>query len=333
MTTFGLFIQILIMQFKTKGVVLISVLLTVLLLSSVAVLIGNNYFVSFKRAQFLEFRSVSLNIFTSIESLALKKIDNELRFNPSLHSKNNSLFTNNFSFEIKNGFVNGKIIDSSNCFNINSLVTKARNNYIPNKDNINVFRRLMALEKIETNLVDEAIDQIIDWIDTDLNPRAFGYEDYYYSGPLNSLKEYTSGRIFFDLEEIKSLPAIRAIGWEIFNQYFCALPHNKLSININTIPKKQALLLSSIFEKLSYDDAEFIIDNIPLDGLKNFNDLNSLFLSYELDIPKKYIKFSSSNFELITSFSYENYSSEAITRIFYTTNNNSYITSRIYNGI
>ena len=84
------------MQSKTKGVVLISVLLTVLLLSSVAVLIGNNYFVSFKRAQYLEFQTVSLNIFTSIESLALKKINNELRFNSKVHAKNNALFVNNF---------------------------------------------------------------------------------------------------------------------------------------------------------------------------------------------------------------------------------------------
>ena len=70
------------MQSKTKGVVLISVLLTVLLLSAVAALIGNNYFVSFKRAQYLEFQTRSLNIFTNIESLALKKMDNEL--NPGI---------------------------------------------------------------------------------------------------------------------------------------------------------------------------------------------------------------------------------------------------------
>jgi type II secretory pathway component PulK len=95
------------MQSKTKGVVLISVLLTVLLLSSVAVLIGNNYFVSFKRAQYLEFQTVSLNIFTSIESLALKKINNELRFNSKVHAKNNALFVNNFIFETEKGLVNG----------------------------------------------------------------------------------------------------------------------------------------------------------------------------------------------------------------------------------
>tara|TARA_B110000467_G_scaffold155034_1_gene166892 strand:- start:422 stop:592 length:171 start_codon:yes stop_codon:yes gene_type:complete len=49
------------MQAKTKGVVLISVLLIVLLLSSVAVIIGNNYLISLKRASYLEFQTNSLN--------------------------------------------------------------------------------------------------------------------------------------------------------------------------------------------------------------------------------------------------------------------------------
>ena len=84
------------MHYKTKGVVLISVLMIVLLLSSVAVLIGNNYFVSFKRAQYAEFQTISLNIFRNIESLAQKKIDNELRFNSKVHAKNNALFLNDF---------------------------------------------------------------------------------------------------------------------------------------------------------------------------------------------------------------------------------------------
>ena len=88
------------MYYRNKGVVLISVLMIVLLLSSVAVLIGNNYFVSFKRAQYQEFQNVSLNIFRNIESLALRKIDNEWRFNTKVHSKNNALFTNDFIFEL-----------------------------------------------------------------------------------------------------------------------------------------------------------------------------------------------------------------------------------------
>ena len=321
------------MHYKTKGVVLISVLLTVLLLSSIAVVIGNNYFVSFKRAQYLEFQTVSLNIFSSIESLALKKIDNELRFNSKFHAKNNALFTNDFIFETQKGLVSGKIIDSSNCFNINSLVIKNKNTYKPNKENIAIFERLLSLSEIENNLIDEAIDQIIDWIDADDNPRAFGLEDYYYSGPLNNLKEYTSARIFYNIQEIKSLPAIRDIGWQVFEQYFCALPHNDLSININTITENKSLLLSSLFENLPYSDAEYVIDNIPEDGIKNLNELSNLFPSYKLEKSQNYLNFSSSHFELVTSLSYESYYSESKSKIYYGANNNSYIISRIYNGI
>ena len=320
------------MQSKTKGVVLISVLLTVLLLSAVAVLIGNNYFVSFKRAQYLEFQTRSLNIFTNIESLALKKIDNELRFNSQIHAKNNALFINDFIFETDRGLVAGRIEDASNCFNVNALVSKSKTSFKPNKININAFKRLMLLNKVENNLVDEAIDQIVDWIDEDSNPRTYGLEDYYYSGPLNNPKEYTSGRMFFNINELKSLPAIRAIGWDIFSQYFCALPHNNLAININTISENKVILLSSLFENLTYDDAEYIIDNIPEDGLKNFNDFQNLFPSYNLNMSQNYINFSSINFRLKTSLSFERYYSESISKIYYETNN-SYITSRIYNGI
>ena len=321
------------MHYKTKGVVLISVLLIVLLLSSIAVVIGNNYFVSFKRAQYLEFQTVSLNIFSSIESLALKKIDNELRFNSKVHANNNALFSSDFIFETQKGLVSGKIIDASNCFNINALVKKTKNTYKPNKENIVIFERLLIFSEVENNLIDEAIDQIIDWIDEDDNPRAFGLEDYYYSGPLNNPKEYTSGRIFYSIQEIKSLPAIRAIGWEVFMKYFCALPHNDLSININTITRNKSLLLSSLFENLPYSDAEYVIDNIPENGIKNLNELSDLFPSYNLEKSQDYIKFSSNNFELITSLSYESYYSESKSKIYYGANNNSYITSRIYNGI
>ena len=321
------------MHYKTKGVVLISVLLTVLLLSSIAVVIGNNYFVSFKRAQYLEFQTVSLNIFSSIESLALKKIDNELRFNSKFHAKNNALFTNDFIFETQKGLVSGKITDSSNCFNINALVIRNKNTYKPNKENIAIFERLLSLSEIENNLIDEAIDQIIDWIDADNNPRAFGLEDYYYSGPLNNPKEYTSARMFYSIQEIKSLPAIRDIGWQVFEKYFCALSDNDLSININTITGNKSLLLSSLFENLPYSDAEYVIDNIPEDGIKNLNELSNLFPSYKLEKSQNYLNFSSSHFELVTSLSYESYYSESKSKIYYGANNNSYIISRIYNGI
>ena len=321
------------MYYRNKGVVLISVLMLVLLLSSVAVLIGNNYFVSFKRAQYQEFQNVSLNIFRNIESLALRKIDNELRFNTKVHANNNALFTSDFIFELNQGVVTGKISDASNCFNINAIVKKVQNDFKPNDKNIEVFKRLMTINEIDLNIVDEAIDQIIDWIDKDSNPRAYGLEDYYYSGPLNNPQEYTASRLFYSVAELKSLPAIKTIGWDFFNNNFCALPDNSLEININTLKMSDDMLLASIFKNMSYTDAQYILDNIPEEGFSDMADLKRTFPSYNFDSGNIHINFSSSNFSLLTTLSYDNFYSESISSIYYGANNNSYIVSRIYNGI
>jgi len=321
------------MQYRTKGVVLISVLLIVLLLSSIAMLIGNNYFVSFKRAQYNEFQTISLNIFRNIESLALKKIDNELRFNSKVHAKNNPLFTNDFFFEINQGSVTAKIIDAENCFNINSLVQKTQNAFNPNNKNIKVFLKLMSLYQVDPSFADEAADQIIDWIDSNSNPRAYGLEDYYYSGPLNNPKEYTGSRMFHDLAELKSLPAIRKIGWKLFKDKFCAMPHNLLKVNINSLKSDDYMLLASFFENMESTDAQYILDNIPDEGFKNNTDFKQSFQSYELDDGIIHIDFSSSSFILFTTFTYDSFSADSMSRIYYGTNKNSYIISRTYNGI
>jgi len=321
------------MQYRTKGVVLISVLLIVLLLSSVAMVIGNNYFVSFKRAQYNEFQTISLNIFRNIEDLALKKIDNELRFNSKVHARNNPLFTNDFFFELNQGFVTAKIIDAANCFNINSLVQKSQDEFIPNDKNIKVFLKLMSLNEVETNIANEAADQIIDWIDNNSNPRAFGFEDYYYSGPLNNPKEYTGSRMFHDLVELKSLPAIRKIGWQLFKDNFCVMPDNLLKVNINSLRTDDYMLLASMFENMEYTDAQYILDNIPDEGFKSTADLKQSFPSYGIDEGTAHIDFSSSNFILFTTFSYDSFSADSLSKIYYGANKNSYIISRIYNGI
>ena len=177
------------MYFKTKGVVLISILLIVLLLSSVAVLFGNKYLLSLKRAQYIEFQSLSFNSFRNIESLSKKLINKELRFNSSKLSKNNPIINNEFTFNINNAEIIGRIRDASNCFNINSIVNVNNGNYVENTKTVNAFRRLMEFLDVESNITEEMVDQIIDWIDKDSNPRTYGLEDYYYSGPLHTPRE------------------------------------------------------------------------------------------------------------------------------------------------
>ena len=322
------------MKFRNKGVVLISILLIVLLLSAVAITFGNKYLVSLKRAQYIEFQSLSLNAFRNVEAMSLNKIDKFSRFNSSNLTKENPLLTDEIYFEINGATIVGSIDDASNCFNINSLVRDGKEDYQENKKSMNAFRELMYLAEVDNNVAEEIIDQIIDWIDKNSNPRAYGLEDYYYSGPLHNPREFSGGRLLIDIEELKSIPSVRLVDWDIFKEFFCAYPFaTNLKLNINTLDKNNILLLTAFFPKIDIKDSEYIIENIPLNGFQDINTFLQAFEDIDLSSPNGEVIFTSDIFNIETVIDYEGYSASSKSTLIYGKNKNGYILSRTYNGI
>ena len=322
------------MKFRNKGVVLISILLIVLLLSAVAITFGNKYLVSLKRAQYIEFQSLSLNAFRNVEAMSLNKIDKFSRFNSSNLTKENPLLTDEIYFEINGATIVGSIDDASNCFNINSLVRADKEDFQENQKSMNVFRELMYLAEVDNNVAEEIIDQIIDWIDKNSNPRAYGLEDYYYSGPLHNPREFSGGRLLIDIEELKSIPSVRLVDWDIFKEFFCAYPFaTNLKLNINTLDKNNILLLTAFFPKIDIKDSEYIIENIPLNGFQDINTFLQAFEDIDLSSPNGEVIFTSDIFNIETVIDYEGYSASSKSTLIYGKNKNGYILSRTYNGI
>ena len=322
------------MKYRNKGVVLISILLIVLLLSAVAITFGNKYLVSLKRAQYIEFQSLSLNAFRNVEAMSLNKIDKFSRFNSSNLTKENPLLTDEIYFEINGATIVGSIDDASNCFNINSLVRAGKEDYQENKKSMNAFRELMYLAEVDNNVAEEIIDQIIDWVDKNSNPRAYGLEDYYYSGPLHNPREFSGGRLLIDIEELKSIPSVRLVDWDIFKEFFCAYPFaTDLKLNINTLDKNNILLLTAFFPKIDIKDSEYIIENIPLNGFQDINAFLQSFDDIDLSSPNGEILFTSDIFNIETVIDYEGYSASSKSTLIYGKNKNGYILSRTYNGI
>jgi len=308
--------------------------LIVLLLSAVAITFGNKYLVSLKRAQYIEFQSLSLNAFRNVEAMSLNKIDKFSRFNSSNLTKENPLLTDEIYFEINGATIVGSIDDASNCFNINSLVTAGKEDYQENKKSMNAFRELMYLAEVDNNVAEEIIDQIIDWIDKNSNPRAYGLEDYYYSGPLHNPREFSGGRLLIDIEELKSIPSVRLVDWDIFKEFFCAYPFaTNLKLNINTLDKNNILLLTAFFPKIDIKDSEYIIENIPLNGFQDINAFLQSFDDIDLSSPNGEILFTSDIFNIETVIDYEGYSASSKSTLIYGKNKNGYILSRTYNGI
>ena len=91
-------------------------------------------------------------------------------------------------------------------------------------------------------------------------------------------------------------------------------------------------LLSSLFPNIDISDAEYIITYMPEEGIQTLTELSKLFPSRDFNSPNGMISFSSSSFLLSSKITFENYISESFSNIYYA-NNNSYIVSRIYNGI
>ena len=322
------------MKFRNKGVVLISILLIVLLLSAVAITFGNKYLVSLKRAQYIEFQSLSLNAFRNVEAMSLNKIDKFSRFNSSNLTKENPLLTDEIYFEINGATIVGSIDDASNCFNINSLVKAGKDDYQENKKSMNAFRELMYLAEVDNNVAEEIIDQIIDWVDKNSNPRAYGLEDYYYSGPLHNPREFSGGRLLIDIEELKSIPSVRLVDWDIFKEFFCAYPFaTNLKLNINTLDKNNILLLTAFFPKIDIKDSEYIIENIPVNGFQDINTFLQAFEDIDLSSPNGEVIFTSDIFNIETVIDYEGYSASSKSTLIYGKNKNGYILSRTYNGI
>ena len=322
------------MNSRTKGIVLISILLIVLLLSSVAVLFGNKYFLSLKRAEYIEFQTLSLNIFRNIEALSKEKIEKELKFNRSKISKNNPILKDNFYFNLNGADIIGKISDASNCLNINSIVIINEGEFVENENSIASIRKILSLSEVDNNVIEEIIDQTIDWIDYDSNPRAYGLEDYYYSGPLHNPKEYTGMRLMVSIDELKSIPAVKQIDWAIIQRNFCAIPEaSQISLNINTLNLKDTYVLSSLFPNISLQEAEYILDNIPESGFDDLINFKNNFPDMNFEDAYGEIKFNSNIYEINTEIIFEDFVSSSKSKIIYEGNNNGFIISRIYNGI
>jgi general secretion pathway protein K len=277
---------------------------------------------------------LSLNAFRNVEAMSLNKIDKFSRFNSSNLTKVNPLLTDGIYFEINGATIVGSIHDASNCFNINSLVRAGKEDYQENKKSMNVFRELMYLTEVDNNVAEEIIDQIIDWIDKNSNPRAYGLEDYYYSGPLHNPREFSGSRLLIDIEELKSIPSVRLVDWNIFKELFCAYPYaSDLRLNINTLDNNNIFLLTSFFPKIDLKDAEYIIENIPMNGFEDINAFLQSFEAIDLRSPNGEVLFTSDIFNIEMVIDYEGYSASSKSTLIYGKNKNGYILSRTYNGI
>jgi type II secretory pathway component PulK len=242
-----------------------------------------------------------------MESLGIDLIDQNLRYNKGYLTKNDQLLKDEIFFESNGFLIRSRLADTSNCFNLNSLLISAENNKLPNDRSISVLSNMLLFLNYEDRQIDTLIDQIIDWVDYDDQPRSNGYEDYFYTGPINEPRQYTSKRTLFDFSELNNLPASREFDLNELKKYICVIPYSeKTNINVNTLELEDALVLAS-YLGISIDDAEYLIMNNPVDGFKTIEEFKEVFTNYLPDKSMNNFSTNTESFYLMSDTIYENY--------------------------
>lgn len=251
-------------------------LLVVLLILSVMVIIASNMS---SRLQ-LELRRTA-NITTgkqawwyalSAEALVSKVLTQDFKDNPEVVNLSQNWARKNTVFPVDDGQLKGEVTDLQSCFNLNSLSVASKAGSGEELEQqpypVQVFRELLKQLTMDDYEAAQLTDAIRDWTDKDtVLVSSLGAEDAYYEGlkpPYLTANQWMLGK-----DELRAVRGVTARVYARLAPYVCALPNDKLKININTLaPERPELLVALYLGKIGLDDAKRVLNERPQKGWK-----------------------------------------------------------------
>jgi general secretion pathway protein K len=162
-------------------------------------------------------------------------------------------------FAFGNGSVTISIEDAQGRFNLNNLLTNGK----PSQADMQMYRRLLAYRKLDPDLV----DPLVDWMDSDSQPRPGGAEDSHYlslNPPYRAANQPLS-----DVEELRLVSGYTPKVIAALSGLVVALPE-RTPININTAKPE---VLGALFASMSLDQARTLAQNLASSPLTSTSQL------------------------------------------------------------
>jgi len=238
-----------------SGTALVTALLIVALASVIAT--------SMLKQQHIDIRRAENMIKGDQAVLYLRAGENwvrQLLLEDQLKGKTDSLNDNwakiDFSPRIDNGAIQIQVEDLQGRFNLNNLLDKEGR---PSRVDIENFRNLLAILKLDTELV----QPVLDWMDADINiSLPNGAEDQEYLAL--KLPYRTANAPFVSVSELLLVKGVTRGAYDKLRPYISALPE-RVDINVNTlsVPLLAAILRTTLI------DADIIFQNRPKQGYQN----------------------------------------------------------------
>jgi len=313
------------------GVILITTLLIVMILSIISVQISKNFYISLKREAYLDFKNLSHQMLMSSEKQAIKSLQKNIKLFQSKLTLNDSLLNNKFYFQNDLMVLEVSVLDASNCFNLNSLFKPSGNSYEIRPLYKAWLKRYLKLKQFNEADIESFIDQLVDWVDRDNQPLNFGAENYFYIGPASKISQFTPKRLLVDISEINNFPIMERMDYRDLITNLCVLPNrNNQIININSLVQSDSLLIAAFFdeENLEYTSSQIL--NMPKNGYDDVNVFIDQF-NQASKFPSQVLSINSQTFRLQSDIINENFSANLETLVILDISNSAEVLSRTFN--
>ena len=313
------------------GIILITTLLIVMILSIISVQISKNFYISLKREAYLDFKNLSHQMLMSSEKQAIKSLQKNIKSFQSKLTLNDSLLNNKFYFQNDLMVLEVSVLDASNCFNLNSLFKPSGNSYEIRPLHKAWLKRYLKLKQFNEADIESFIDQLVDWVDRDNQPLNFGAENYFYIGPASKISQFTPKRLLVDISEINNFPIMERVDYRDLIANLCVLPNrNNQIININSLVQSDSLLIAAFFDEENLEYTASQILNMPKNGYDDVNVFIDQF-NQASKFPSQVLSINSQTFRLQSDIINENFSANLETLVILDISNSAEVLSRTFN--
>lgn len=177
------------------------------------------------------------------------------------------------SYPIDGGRLSGVIVDKSNCFNVNSLVSISDSGaFLARPEMVLQYQRLLTLLGFSGNEAQQLSATLLDWLDSDNRPSPFGAEDYDYAAMTPPYR--AANGLMADISELHVLRGYTAETVDVILPYVCVgFANTATKLNVNTLTAAHAPLLASLFTgDFTVSQAVELIATRPAKGYQDVAD-------------------------------------------------------------
>jgi general secretion pathway protein K len=271
-----------------SGVALITVLMIVAIMVTIAATMTGRLSQSLKRTEGITFAQKVYWYGQAAAGLGKMILEDDFS-DSSIVSLDQVWATQGMIFPLEEGSIAGEMKDLRSCFNVNAVG-------LADKDNV----RAVPVQQLQTLL--EALDissydaetiaeSTRDWVDSDDQSNASqGAEDSFYAARV--VPHLAANSLMVDISELRSVQGVSADIYDKVSPYLCAIPSKEQKINVNTVSFEQAEILFALFKNefpVTVSELQEWLEDRPTSGWASVDEfLNvSLFDDLEASSPIK----------------------------------------------